>query len=93
MPLAGLAALAEALSAVLPADRPAAVIAGATTRDQQVVRAPIALIAEAAAAVQVVAPALLVVGAVVDALPRRRLAELLRSVAGKTAIPEPTAPE
>ena len=81
MPLAILAPLTEALSAVLPRDRPAAVIAGATTRQQQVVRAPLAQIAEAAAAGQVVAPALLVIGAVVDALPRRRLREFLRTVA------------
>jgi uroporphyrin-III C-methyltransferase/precorrin-2 dehydrogenase/sirohydrochlorin ferrochelatase len=93
MPLANLAMLAEGLSKVLPPDRPAAVIAGATTRDQQVVRAPLAEIAEAAVAGQVIAPALLVVGAVVDALPRRRLAELLHSVAARTANPGVIRPQ
>jgi uroporphyrin-III C-methyltransferase/precorrin-2 dehydrogenase/sirohydrochlorin ferrochelatase len=80
MPLGGLAELAGSLRKVLPADRPAAVIASATTARQQTVRAPLDRIARTAAAEGVEAPALLVVGEVVDALPRRRLEELLAAV-------------
>ena len=80
MPLGGLAELAGSLREVLPADRPAAVIASATTDRQRTVRAPLARIARAAADEGVGAPALLVVGEVVDALPRRRLEELLATV-------------
>ena len=65
---------------VLPADRPAAVIYAATTPEQRVVRAPLDLIATAAAAEDLPGPALLVVGEVVEALPKRRLARLLSEV-------------
>ena len=77
MPLGGLGELARSLGAVLPAGRPAAVVASATTARQRTVRAPLDRIARAAADEGIDGPALLVVGEVVDALPKRRLAELL----------------
>jgi uroporphyrin-III C-methyltransferase / precorrin-2 dehydrogenase / sirohydrochlorin ferrochelatase len=80
MPLGRLGELAVSLAQVLPADRPAAVIASATTARQQTVRAPLDRIARAAAEEGIEGPALLVVGEVVDALPRRRLEELLSAV-------------
>ena len=80
MPLGRLGELARSLAEVLPGDRPAAVIASATTAKQQTVRAPLDRIARAAADEGIQAPALLVVGEVVDALPRRRLEELLSAV-------------
>jgi len=80
MPLGRLGELARSLGKVLPGDRPAAVIASATTAEQRTVRAPLDRIARAAADEGLEAPALLVVGEVVDALPRRRLEELLSAV-------------
>ena len=80
MPLGQLGELTRSLGKVLPADRPAAVIASATTAEQRTVRAPLDRIARAAADEGLEAPALLVVGEVVDALPRRRLEELLSAV-------------
>ena len=80
MPLGRLGELTRSLGKVLPADRPAAVIASATTAEQRTVRAPLDRIARAAADEGLEAPALLVVGEVVDALPRRRLEELLSAV-------------
>jgi uroporphyrin-III C-methyltransferase/precorrin-2 dehydrogenase/sirohydrochlorin ferrochelatase len=80
MPLGRLGELAGSLAQVLPADRPAAIIASATTVRQRTVRAPLGGIARAAAEEGVEGPALLVVGEVVDALPRRRLEELLSAV-------------
>jgi uroporphyrin-III C-methyltransferase / precorrin-2 dehydrogenase / sirohydrochlorin ferrochelatase len=80
MPLGRLRELARSLVDVLPADRPAAVIASATTSEQRTVRAPLNRIARAAAEESIEGPALLVVGEVVDALPRRRLEELLSAV-------------
>jgi len=80
MPLANLDGIARSMLSVLPADRPAAVIYAATTPEQRVVRAPLDLIATAAAAEDLPGPALLVVGEVVEALPKRRLARLLSEV-------------
>jgi len=78
--LATLDGIARSMLSVLPADRPAAVIYAATTPEQRVVRAPLDLIATAAAAEDLPGPALLVVGEVVEALPKRRLARLLSEV-------------
>ncbi len=67
--LMGLNKLAEIrdrlLAAGRAADTPAAVIASGTWRDERVVSAPLADLPEAAAAAQVVSPALVVVGDVV----------------------------
>ncbi|MDQ6919382.1 MAG: siroheme synthase CysG [Candidatus Dormibacteraeota bacterium] len=90
MPLGRLGELTVSLADVLPGDRPAAVIASATTAAQRTVRAPLDRIARAAAEEGVAAPALLVIGEVVDALPRRRLAELLSAV-GQPAIGLPSS--
>lgn len=80
MPLGGLGELTRWLEEVLPGDRPAAVIASATLPEQRTVRAPLDRIARVAAEEGIAAPALLVVGEVVDALPTRRLEELLTAV-------------
>jgi uroporphyrin-III C-methyltransferase/precorrin-2 dehydrogenase/sirohydrochlorin ferrochelatase len=80
MPLSRLAELTGALSEVLPADHPAAVVASATTSEQRVLRGRLEGIARAAAEEGIETPALLVLGAVVDALPERRLAQMLAEV-------------
>lgn len=80
MPLGGIEKLTRSLGEVLPPDRPAALIASATTAGQRTVRAPLREIAAAAVQEGIGGPALLVVGEVVDALPRRRLEGLLRAV-------------
>jgi uroporphyrin-III C-methyltransferase / precorrin-2 dehydrogenase / sirohydrochlorin ferrochelatase len=67
MALDGLAETAAALAAVLGGARPAAVVSGAGTRAQRVVRGDLATIAAACAAAGLPAPATLVVGEVVAA--------------------------
>jgi uroporphyrin-III C-methyltransferase/precorrin-2 dehydrogenase/sirohydrochlorin ferrochelatase len=69
--------IAERLSAVLGAARPAAIISRATTREQRVVRAPLGQIAAAARAGGIEPPSTLVVGEVVNglAIPEQELSE------------------
>jgi len=67
MALDGLAATAAALAAVVGPGRPAAVVAGAGTRRQRVVRGELGTIAAACAAAALEPPATLVVGEVVAA--------------------------
>jgi uroporphyrin-III C-methyltransferase/precorrin-2 dehydrogenase/sirohydrochlorin ferrochelatase len=93
MPLGGLGELARSLGEVLPAGRPAALVASATTARQRTVRAPLDRIARAAAEEGIEGPALLVVGEVVDALPRRRLEELLSAVGPAASGSPPPRPE
>ncbi|GAC1572665.1 MAG: siroheme synthase CysG [Candidatus Dormibacteria bacterium] len=69
MPMHTLDRLSARLVAVLGAGRPAALSADATTADQRVVRAPLGDIAAAARTSGISAPATLVLGQVVDALP------------------------
>jgi uroporphyrin-III C-methyltransferase len=69
MPLGRLADLVAGLIEVLGAERPAALVSGATTRDERTVRAPLRDIAEAARTAGIVAPATLIVGEVVTAIP------------------------
>lgn len=61
--------IAEALTPIRGAETGCAVVASATWAEQKIVRAPLGKIAEAAAKAEVEAPATLVVGASVDALP------------------------
>ena len=75
------------------AGRPAALVASATTARQRTVRAPLDRIARAAAEEGIEGPALLVVGEVVDALPRRRLEELLTAVGPAASGSPPHAPK
>jgi uroporphyrin-III C-methyltransferase len=77
MPLANLEGITRSMLSVLPPERPAAVISAATTPEQRVVRARLDRIADSTLAEAIEGPALLVVGEVVEALPRRRLAGLL----------------
>ena len=77
MPLANLDALTAALATSVGPDRPAAAVAAATTPEQRVVRAKLGRIAAAARAEGLEAPVLLVVGEVVDALPKGRLDHLI----------------
>ena len=67
MALEGLAETAQRLAEVLGGARPAAMVARAGTRRQEVVRGELATIAARCAAVEVAAPATLVVGHVVSA--------------------------
>ena len=67
MALEGLAGTARRLAEVLGGARPAAVVAGAGTKRQQVVRGDLATIAARCSAAEVAAPATLVVGDVVAA--------------------------
>jgi siroheme synthase len=68
MPLATLDRLSICLQHALDAGMPAALIAGATTDQQRLVRAPLAQIARVARDAGIGAPATLVVGRVVDLL-------------------------
>ena len=77
MPLANLEGITRAMLSVLPPERPAAVISAATTPEQRVVRTRLDRIADSTLAEAIEGPALLIVGEVVEALPRRRLAGLL----------------
>jgi len=77
MPLANLDALTAALATSVGPDRPAAAVAAATTPEQRVVRAKLCRIAAATRAEGLEAPVLLVVGEVVDALPKGRLDHLI----------------
>ena len=70
MPMGTLDQLSARLAAVLGADWPAALIADATTPDQRVVRAPLGTIDAAARMAGISAPATLVLGQVVHALPQ-----------------------
>lgn len=63
-----LAAIAGRIARVVGADRPAALIIGATTRHERTLRAPVGTIAAAAQRLQRSAPATLVVGEVVGLL-------------------------
>ncbi len=67
MPLANLEELTAGLSAALGSERPAAVVANATLEGERVVRASVGSIATAARQAGVTAPAVLIVGEVVDA--------------------------
>jgi uroporphyrin-III C-methyltransferase / precorrin-2 dehydrogenase / sirohydrochlorin ferrochelatase len=80
MPLGRLHELTGSLAEVLPPGRPAAVIASATSAEQRTIRAPLGQVARQAAAEGIEGPALLVVGEVVDVLPKARLEELLETV-------------
>lgn len=64
--------LTARLSAVVGADRPAALVSSATTAAQLVARAPLGQLASAARGRGHVAPQILIVGDVVDALTLRR---------------------
>jgi len=80
MPLANLEGITRSMLSVLPPERPAAVISSATTPEQRVVRARLDRIAASTEAEGIEGPALLVVGEVVEALPKRRLAGLLAEI-------------
>jgi len=69
MPLDGLAETASALAETLGGARPAAVVAEAGTPRQRVVRATLETIAADCAEARIAAPATLVVGEVVTAVP------------------------
>jgi siroheme synthase len=64
MPLADLAGLTRRLAAVVGPDRPAALVAEATTPRQRVVRAPLGDLARLAVEAGIQAPATLIVGEV-----------------------------
>jgi len=69
MPLATLRETAARLARVVGLQRPAALVSGATTRQQAVIRAPLGGLANAVLKSPLEGPAVLVVGEVVDALP------------------------
>jgi uroporphyrin-III C-methyltransferase / precorrin-2 dehydrogenase / sirohydrochlorin ferrochelatase len=71
MPLRTLELVTARLQQALGADMPAALISGATTDDQRVVRAPLGELGRAARVARIAAPATLVVGRVVDLLGQR----------------------
>jgi len=79
MPLGNLGSICARLASAVGPDRPAALVASATLRDQQVVRAPIARIARAASEAGIASPATLVVGDVVDAIPLQQVSALVAS--------------
>jgi len=70
MGLANLGEIGERLmTAGLPSDTPAAAIANGTTEQQRIVRSRLADLAQQVAAAELVAPVLIVIGRVVDAMP------------------------
>jgi uroporphyrin-III C-methyltransferase/precorrin-2 dehydrogenase/sirohydrochlorin ferrochelatase len=75
MPLGNLEAVCARLAVAVGSDRPAALVASATLDAQQVVRAPIGRMVDAAAAASIASPATLVVGEVVSAIPEERVHE------------------
>jgi siroheme synthase len=77
MPLGNLESICARLASAVGPDRPAALVASATLRDQQVVRAPIARIARAASEAGIASPATLLVGEVVDAIPVQQVGALV----------------
>ncbi len=79
MPLSNLEIICARLVAAIGPDRPAALVASATLREQRVVRAPLARITRAAAEAAIASPATLVVGEVVDAIPLQQVGELVAS--------------
>jgi uroporphyrin-III C-methyltransferase/precorrin-2 dehydrogenase/sirohydrochlorin ferrochelatase len=79
MVLGRLRPLADRLLAAV-GDRPAAIVAAATTGKQRVVRARLSTIADRTQTEAIEPPALLVVGDVVDALRQPRLAGLIRTL-------------
>jgi uroporphyrin-III C-methyltransferase/precorrin-2 dehydrogenase/sirohydrochlorin ferrochelatase len=81
MPLGNLEVICARLVAAIGPDRPAALVASATLRDQRVVRAPIARMARAASEAGITSPATLVVGEVVDAIPLQQMGELVAGAA------------
>jgi uroporphyrin-III C-methyltransferase/precorrin-2 dehydrogenase/sirohydrochlorin ferrochelatase len=86
MPLGNLETICARLVAAIGPDRPAALVASATLRDQRVVRAPIARIFRAASEAGISSPATLVVGAVVDAIPLQQVGELVASAGAGPGI-------
>jgi siroheme synthase len=68
MPLADLAGLTRRLAAVVGPDRPAALVAEATTPRQRVLRAPLGELAGLAAEARIASPATLIVGEVARAV-------------------------
>ena len=78
MPLGNLESICGRLAPAVGRDRPAALVAAATLRDQRVVRAPLSGIARAAMELNLRSPATLVVGDVVDAVPVERVREVAR---------------
>jgi uroporphyrinogen III methyltransferase/synthase len=79
MPLSNLEIICARLVAAIGPDRPAALVASATLREQRVVRAPLARVTRAAAEAGIASPATLVVGEVVDAIPLQQVGELVAS--------------
>ncbi|HEY8676648.1 MAG TPA: uroporphyrinogen-III C-methyltransferase [Candidatus Dormibacteraeota bacterium] len=75
MPLRTLDGVTARLQEALTASTPAAVIAGATTDEQRIVRAPLGEIERATREAGITAPATLVVGRVVDLLHHHRQAK------------------
>jgi uroporphyrin-III C-methyltransferase/precorrin-2 dehydrogenase/sirohydrochlorin ferrochelatase len=88
MPLGNLETICARLTAVLGPDRPAALVASATLREQEVVRAPIARIARAASEAGIASPATLVVGEVVDAIPLPQVGALAAAAGAGSGIRE-----
>ena len=78
MPLGNLESICGRLAPVVGRQRPSALVASATLRDQQVVRAPLSGIAHAAAEANLGSPATLVIGEVVDAVPVERVQDVAR---------------
>jgi uroporphyrin-III C-methyltransferase/precorrin-2 dehydrogenase/sirohydrochlorin ferrochelatase len=88
MPLGNLETICARLTAVLGPDRPAALVASATLREQEVVRAPIARLARAASEAGIASPATLVVGEVVDAIPLPQVRALVAAAGSGPCIRE-----
>ncbi len=82
MALTNLPVLARRLARVLGPDHPAAVVSQATLPGERVVRAPLGGVAEAAVRAGLGAPATLVVGRVVDALPAAEASPVLARAFG-----------
>ena len=88
MPLTNLEAICARLAAALGPGRPAALVASASLAGQEVVRAPVSRMARAAAEAGIGAPATLVVGEVVDAVPAERVREMVTAAGPSTGVEE-----
>ena len=88
MPLTNLEAICARLAAALVPGRPAALVASASLAGQEVVRAPVSRMARAAAEAGIGAPATLVVGEVVDAVPAERVREMVTAAGPSTGVEE-----
>jgi uroporphyrin-III C-methyltransferase/precorrin-2 dehydrogenase/sirohydrochlorin ferrochelatase len=88
MPLGNLEGICARLAGAVGPDRPAALVASATLSHQEVVRAPVARLARAAAEAGISAPATLVVGDVVTAVPLERVREVVAQAGLGTGIEE-----